>query len=227
MPLLLKDVLIWSRSYDEYVKFFSLTSEDLGNKILSCADGAASFNSVATEHGASVVSCDPLYSNSVSVIKEKIDSSCDVIFPKIVDAVDDFNWDYTKTPNDLKMQRMRAAKHFLDDYISDKAKTRYVPGELPMLPFENASFDLVLCSNFLFLYSDLLTTEFHISSVRELCRVAKEVRIFPLIGNNRKKSRHIDGVLGYLEQNNYEYSIDLVDYHFTKNANQMLRIYVK
>lgn len=43
------------------------------------------------------------------------------------------------------------------------------------------SFDLAVCSHLLFLYSEHLSEDFHVESIKELCRVAGEARIFPLL----------------------------------------------
>src|SRR5258708_25906236 len=76
---------------------------------------------------------------------------------------------------------MAAMNDFLDDYPLGKSEGRYLNAELPRLPFSDASFDLALCSPFLFLYTTQLVEAFHLSAIREMCRVAIEVRIFPLL----------------------------------------------
>jgi hypothetical protein len=45
---------------------------------------------------------------------------------------------------------MAAMQTFLADYEQGKAEGRYVAGEVPYLPFKYGSFDLALCSHFLF-----------------------------------------------------------------------------
>ena len=52
---------------------------------------------------------------------------------------------------------------------------------LPTLPFADRSFDLALSSHFLFLYTEQFDESFHRSSIVEMCRVADEVRVFPLL----------------------------------------------
>jgi len=76
---------------------------------------------------------------------------------------------------------MAAMQAFLDDYELGKRQGRYVNAELPTLPFENGTFHLALCSHFLFLYSTQLGEAFHRAAIHEMCRVAVEVRIFPLL----------------------------------------------
>lgn len=53
---------------------------------------------------------------------------------------------------------------------------------LPSLRFGDGDFDLALCSHLLFLYSGTPTLGFHLAAIREMCRVAGEARVFPLLG---------------------------------------------
>ncbi|MBM7070586.1 SAM-dependent methyltransferase [Shewanella sp. 202IG2-18] len=224
MPFVLEHVLIWSRSFDEYQRMFSLKKEDLSKKILGCADGASSFNVTAKSQGLDVTSCDPLYRLQPDAIGEKVSTSCELIYPKILNSVNDFNWDYFSSPQKLKTQRLSASKTFLNDYSTQRNSGKYINASLPKLPFDDNSFDIALCGNFLFLYSEILSADFHINSILELVRVAKEVRIFPLIGNDRQTPKQLKLVLKALDELPVNYNIVEVDYHFTKGANQMLKI---
>ena len=73
---------------------------------------------------------------------------------------------------------MFAMESFLKDFEKGKAEGRYQAGSLPHLSFNNKDFGISLCSHFLFLYSEQLSDKFHMASIKELCRVAQEVRIF-------------------------------------------------
>ncbi len=227
MPFALDQVLIWSRSFDEYEKIFAIKESDYSKTILGCADGAASFNATATAMGLNVVSCDPLYEMSIDDIRQKIVVSADMLYPKIVAAIDDFNWHYFKDPADLKDKRLAAANKFMEDFVNENARRRYIAAKLPDLPFADKTFDLALCGNFLFLYSKILSEEFHIKAIVELLRVAKEVRVFPLIGMERKTPSHLKCVLNMLDKRRIRYNIVDIDYHFTKDANQMLQIFIE
>ena len=68
---------------------------------------------------------------------------------------------------------------FLDDYDEEKRQGRSGAAELPTIPFLDQSFDLAVCSHFLFLYTEHLSAAFHHSAIQELYRVAREVRVFP------------------------------------------------
>jgi hypothetical protein len=114
---------------------------------------------------------------------------------------------------------------FLADYERGLREQRYITGELPSLPFDSGSFGLAVCSHLLFLYSDLLSEDFHIRSVLELCRVAGEVRLFPLLTLRRELSPHLAAVRSALDSKGLNSEIVRVHYELQRGGNQMLRVY--
>ena len=79
--------------------------------------------------------------------------------------------------------------------ISTRASEgRYVTASLPGLPFKDGQFDLALVSHLLFLYSEQLDFDFHLAAIKELLRVANEVRIFPLLTLEGKLSPHVEPI---------------------------------
>ncbi len=108
-----------------------------------------------------------------------------------------------------------------------KREGRYLPEKLPDLPFQDQQFDLCLCSHLLFTYSEHLSTDFHEKAVLEMCRVAREVRIFPLLDMSGKRSPHVDPVCDCLRKQDCYYGIEEVDYEFQRGGNQVLRVYGK
>lgn len=86
------------------------------------------------------------------------------------------------------------------------------------------SFDLAVCSHFLFLYSEQLSARFHLESIRSLVRVAEEVRIFPLLELGAIPSRHVESVVKRLRADGRQVSVEAVDYEFQRGGNQMMKI---
>ena len=111
---------------------------------------------------------------------------------------------------------------FLADFEAGQAQGRYVTARLPELPFSDRRFDLALCSHLLFLYSPQLNYDFHLAALQELCRVATEVRIFPLLELGSQPSRHLDTVLTTLNRQGYPTRIEHVAYEFQRGGNEML-----
>ncbi len=220
----LKDVVPWGRSFDEYRGMFSLSEEDLASRLLGCGDGPASFNAEATSNGASVVSCDPIYRWSAEEIGKRIDETVDVITDQTRQNSAQFVWTSIRTVEKLKAVRLGSMEKFLRDYDEGKRQGRYVEGALPALPFPSGSFDLAVCSHFLFLYSNHLSLDFHARSIEELCRVAREVRIFPLLSLDGHRSPHVDAVSERLRVDGHEVAIEGVRYEFQHGGNQMMRV---
>lgn len=220
----LERVVPWGRSFDEYCRMFSLSGDDLAGRTLGCGDGPAGFNAQATRRGAVVISCDPIYQWSASQIRERIAATYNEVLDQARRNADEFVWDSITSLDELGRLRMEAMNEFLDDFVQGKTDGRYLTAELPMLPFADASFDVALCSHFLFLYSLQLDEEFHRRSIRELCRVAREVRIFPLLALGGQRSSYVGGVSTEMRSAGYEVTIERVPYEFQRGGNEMMRI---
>ena len=160
MPFSLADVVPWGRSLDEYRDMFALCGDDLGKPILGCADGPASFNAELTALGGTVVSVDPVYRFDARAIRQRISETRKLIVDQVRENVCQFVWTRFGTVEELERCRMRAMERFLDDF--DSAEGRYVGAAMPDLPFADGRFELALCSHFLFLYADRLSTGFHL-----------------------------------------------------------------
>lgn len=220
----LEQVVPWGRSFDEYCHMFSLSSDDLARRILGCGDGPAGFNAQATRRGADVISCDPIYQWNATQIRERVAATYDQILDQARRNADEFVWDAIASVDELGAVRMTAMEEFLDDYDRGKAEGRYLTAELPVLPFADASFDVALCSHLLFLYSLHLDEEFHHQSIRELCRVAREVRIFPLLALGGQRSSYVDAVMERVRTAGCDVAIERVPYEFQRGGNEMMRI---
>ena len=222
----LDQVVPWGRSFDEYRRMFALCDADLERSVLGCADGPASFNAEATRRGAKVISADPLYRFATSEIRDRIEATSEQILEQTRRNADEFVWDTIRSIDELGAVRMGAMRSFLEDFESGKRQGRYVDAALPTLSFPDASFDLALCSHFLFLYTEQLTAKFHQAAIRELCRVAAEVRIFPLLALGGRPSSHVTPVSEYLRHRGLSVTIETVPYEFQRGGNQMMRVQV-
>lgn len=224
MPTLLQEIIPWGRTLREYELMFELGEREKNLKILGCGDGPASFNAEWTALGGDVISIDPVYEFSGAQIRERFDDVRADIIRKVEEAPKKWDWSFHKNPQGLLANRIAALEKFLADYDEGKRTGRYQIGELPQLDFADHQFDLALCSHLLFLYSNLLSSEFHAAALVELCRVADEVRIFPLLDLLGKKSEHLENVLEILAGQGIRAEIETVAYEFQKGGNQMLRL---
>jgi len=220
----LSQVLPWGRSFEEYVKMFGLTEDDLNKTILGCADGPAGFNAQMCRRGHRVVSCDPIYRFTKQQLSRQIELACGEIIEQTKKHMDNFLWSSIGSIEELRETRMSAMRLFLADYDEGKVQGRYIDAELPILPFSDTAFDIVLCSHFLFLYSDRLSLDFHRQSIEQLCRVGREVRIFPLIDLDLRPSPYVQPIAHCLEKEGFTVSVEHVGYEFQRGGNEMLRV---
>ena len=220
----LDQVVPFGRSHDEYVAMFALTAADRQQSILGVGDGPASFNAEGTQLGDRIQSVDPIYELSAAQIRDRFEAVVDHIIQQVINTPDDWVWTYHRSPADLRQRRERALHLFCEDFEQGKAEGRYTVGQLPSLPYADQSYDLGLCSHFLFLYSDQCDRAFHQASLRELLRICREVRIFPLLTLNGTPSPHLADCLADLETAGYTCTIQTVAYELQRGGNQLLRV---
>lgn len=224
MAFQLDNVVPWGRSFAEYQAMFALTAADLQSRILGCGDGPAGFNCDLTERGGSVVSVDPVYEYSENQIAARIDACFDNVIEETRTNAAEFVWGHIGSVEELAEVRMAAMRRFLSDYENGRKEGRYLPGALPSLSFADDAFDLGLCSHFLFLYSDHFGLGFHLDSIAEMCRVCREVRIFPLLQLGSRPSPHVTPVSAHFRSKGFGVEIVEVPYEFQRGGNEMLRI---
>lgn len=222
MGFSLDQVVPWGRSGAEYRAMFMLTPRDLSARILGCGDGPASFNAELSADGGRVVSVDPIYALDAERIRARIGATYDTVMAQLRANRADYLWDHIRSVEELGRIRLRAMDVFLADLALGKAQGRYVTGELPVLPFAPGSFDLALTSHLLFLYSDHLSAGFHLQAIDEMLRVAREVRIFPLLTLDGRPSPHLPDVIGHFADAGVAVERRRVPYEFQRGANEML-----
>jgi len=223
MSTKLDSVVPFGRTLEEYSSFFMLSEDDFGKRILGVGDGPASFNAEASSRGAKVVSLDPLYEFGAEGVKARFEAVVDGIVAQIRATPDDWVWSFHKSPDDLRRRRELAMALFAADFDAGRREGRYVAGSLPSLPFADGAFDLVLCSHLLFLYSEQLSLDFHIASMREMLRIAPELRVFPLKTLMLEDSPHVEPALAALRREGFDAELVKVPYEFQKGGDTMLR----
>lgn len=227
MALQLDKVVPLGRAFDEYVKQFALSDSDLKKKILDCGGGPSDFVCEMNRRNHQAISVDPIFQFTRAELEKRIEDTFNHIIDQSRDVAHKYVWTYFKDVDHFKTVRWEAMQQFLKDFEKGKEKGRYLEAALPTLPFENDQFDLALSSQLLFTYTDLLSLDFHIDAITEMLRVAKEVRIYPLLDYREldgNQSPHVEKVQKLFQGKNFEISIEKVNYEFQKNGNQFLKI---
>jgi hypothetical protein len=220
----LDDVVPWGRSFDEYLAMFNLGEQALRGRLLGCGDGPASFNAEAAARGMDVVSVDPIFAFDGDGIRTRIETVRPQIEAGMRDDASNYVWERFRNVDELVNARIGAMERFLDDYNEGRQAGRYIAASLPSLPFEDGRFDLALVSHLLFTYSGHLDRSMHVRSVRELMRVSREVRIFPLLDMSSAQSPHLEAVIQTAEDSGWAARVERVDYEFQRGGNEVLKL---
>jgi hypothetical protein len=225
MAVQFNQIVPWGRLRDEYERMFALTPADLAKGVLDCGGGPASFTAEMCASGHRAISVDPAYAFAGPEIQSRFEALVPSMMSQIRASPDDWVWGYHRDPDHLLSNRRAALEKFLADYDQGLHDRRYITAELPCLPFASGSFGLAVCSHLLFLYSEMLSADFHVQSVRELCRVARDVRIFPLLTLSRQPSPHLAAVQSALAADGWAVEVREVNYQLQRGGNRMLRVF--
>ncbi|WP_404406936.1 SAM-dependent methyltransferase [Jeotgalibacillus malaysiensis] len=222
----LEKVVFIGRTYEEYLDMFLLSEEELKDKkILDCPSGACSFTATGQSRGLDITAADIVYDHSAENLGIKGLEDLQHAMIHMEKAKGNYIWDYFADVSELQKHREKALMTCTQDM--KEHHERYVPVILPLLPFADQEFDILLSAHFLFTYADCLDFQFHIDTLNELLRVTKEeLRIFPLIDLEGNCYEHLDRVIGYLKEKGYAASEVEVPYEFQKGGNSMLRVEV-
>lgn len=225
MQLDLENIAITGRTFGEYSTFFDINLENLrGKKVLDCPSGASSFVATLKQEDIEAKGVDIIYEFDKESIGQQGIKSIEKIY-KDTSWMDVYNMDFYKTKENHKLHRESALKYFIDDYNSQD----YIFAELPKLPFEDDSFDILLSSHLLFVYDDRLNFNFHKDSIVEMLRVAQEVRIFPLVDFKNSRVNEEKNFSPFVYQlledlPNFKCEILKTNFEFQPRANCYLKI---
>ena len=220
----LTDAVPWGRSEQEYRLFFALDELPAGSPILDCAAGPSSFAAERAASGRPVIAADPLYAGSAEEIWARIDGAAAAMAAGLERARERFVWDFSPSIEAHMRHRLRTARRWREDFCATTNSSRYIAGALPHLPFADGAFGVALCSHFLFLYDERWGEAFHHRAVREMLRVAGDVRVFPLLDLHGRPSEMVSPVMAALRKQGYALELRRIPYEFQKGGHTMLRI---
>lgn len=223
----MRKLVLWGHHADEYQEMFDLSKSDMATRLLEYGGGPSAVNAELTAHAKQIVSCDPLF----NLDKDTLYSKVALVFADMVSRVmrDQEKFDFSRygNPEALFAKRREGMAQFFADYEQGKTAKRYVGIGDYALPFADFSFDFALSSHYLFADLDDQDVEFHLQVIKELARVAKEVRIFPLIDRYGQPSPFLGPVLLGLQQDNLGVEVREVAYHLQPSGNAMLRVWAQ
>ncbi len=228
METKLESIMLWGHSLAEYRQMFALSDADLTKSIFDCTAGAASFAAEMHQLGHHVIACDGMYGQTKQALQTKLDQAYQALLAELQRNVDNFRWQNVTSPRALADAWYQTAQVFLQDYDAGLAAGRYIMAKPPQFEFADHTFDLALCSHFLFhKYFHQDSERFLIDAVLGLARIASEVRIFPLLDVKGNISKLIGPVMLALQQREFGIEVKQVDYEFQQGGNAMLRVWAR
>jgi len=220
-------LVLWGHSLDDYREMFDLNDADLKKSILECGAGPTSFNVEMQQRGTKVISSDEMYKAAQSELQDTIQHTFQATIKRLHEHHEDFVLDKDSEFDQLVKDRQAGIVKFLDDFDKGKGEGRYQASDLRALPFGDYQFELALCSHSLFGNRGEENEQDEIKAIEEMCRVAHEVRIFPLIDNEGTLSPFVGSVMLALQQDNLGVEIREVPYRLQKNGNAMMRVWAQ
>lgn len=217
-------VSFFGRTLDEYCRFFDLDPAALRNRaVLDVAAGPSSFVAEARRRGVDAVAVDPLYDRPQGELAARVRDDYDRMFRQMREKRRLFRFKTFPSFDAAETDRRAAASRFLADYESNVRHGRYVRASLPLLPFLDGAFDLVICAHLLFIYAARFDFAWHVAACAELARVSHgEVRIHPLVGPGGKPYAELDRLRAELGALDITSEVRKVNYEFFMGSSSML-----
>lgn len=227
MQLKMRKSVLWGHHYNEYCDMFGLESDASKARIFEFGCGPSAVNAERTKLGQHIISADPLFVLPLNELKSEVMSQLNIRAAEIRAHAADFDYFAYGGMDKTIAKRLEGVNTFLADFPEGLKTGRYLSLDVFDLPFEDFSFDYALCSHFLFAGFNEQTLEYHIHLIQSLARIAKEVRIFPLIDKDSMPSPLLGPVLLGLQMANFAVELRDVPYHVQPKGNAMLRVWAQ
>jgi len=223
----MRKLVLWGHHVSEYQEMFDVSDASLQTNLLEYGCGASAVNTELHQDGTSVVSVDPLFALSKPELIQKVTEDFDERVEQVLADQTQFNVENYGGIDAFLASRREGIDAFFADYNAGIEEGRYKALVDGALPFENFSFDLALSSHYLFANAADDAVARHVAIIQDLARVAKEVRIFPLIERAGTPSALLGPVLLGLQQANFGTEVREVSCALYPEGNAMLRVWAQ
>lgn len=216
--------VLWGHHLNEFKEMFALEPSFSDLKILEFACGPTTLNQELKSLNSVVTTMDPWFSSDFLEMQKKFKAHLQFQLTRIEQEPNYFDFERYGGKQSFIEKRVQGMQAFFDDYEKGLAEGRYMLMKQDRLPFDNASFDLALSSNYFF--ADLVdqSLDFHLHWIHELTRVANELRIYPLTDQVGQVSELLGPVLLALQDQGYSVSIEEVPFRLFRDSKAMMRI---
>ncbi len=221
--------VLWGHHVSEYQEMFDLSEQMLTGKLLEYGCGPSAVNAeLHHAHQAEMVSVDPLFADTKISLESVAYEAFDARVSQVLKDPSQFNVESYGGMAAFLAYRREGMGLFFEDYEKGCGEGRYqVLSDDTMLAFNDFAFELALSSHYLFAGSNEQSIDMHLNAIRTLARVAKEVRIFPLLEREGKPSALLGPVLLGLQQANFGTEVREVRCGLYPEGNAMLRVWAQ
>ena len=224
----MKRLVLWGHHLDEYRDMFDLPQAALGMRFLEFQSGVSAFQADLRSQAAHLVSYDTWFDLSQADLQQKAEASFAERLTQITQRSEEFDLSrYAGSLEQLVAYRRQGMAEFFQDYDLGHAEGRYLFAAQTILPFADFFFDYALSAHHFFSATAPQSVDYHIETIEELARAAKEVRIFPLVDVQGVPSELLGPVILALQCKNYGIEVRNVAYHLQPRGNAMLRIWAQ
>ena len=219
--------VLWGHHVSEYKEMFDVSDASLQANLLEYGCGASAVNTELHEEGTTMVSIDPLFALSKPELMQKVTDDFDERAEQVLADQAQFHVENHGGMNAFLASRRAGMDAFFADYNAGVEEGRYKALVDGPLPFENFAFDLALSSHYLFANATDDAVAYHLETIQELARVAKEVRVFPLIERSGTPSPLLGPVLLGLQQAHFGVEVREVSCALYPEGNAMLHVWAQ
>lgn len=217
--------VLWGHHVSEYQAMFDLSEAQLKGKLLEYGCGPSAFNAELHHKGGDVTSLDPLFTYDKKDLVKEVTAGFDERVKQVLKDPTQFDVAPYGGMGAFLSSRREGMHLFFEDYDAGCKEKRYQPLPVGELAFDDFAFDLALSSHYLFATAEVSQIDLHLKVILDLARVAKEVRIFPLIEREGEPSVLLGPVLLGLQQANYGAEVREVAHALYPQGNAMLRVW--
>ena len=219
--------VLWGHRLDEYRDMFDLAESSLALSFLEYQSGPSAFQAEMRDQAAHLLSYDAWFDLDKASIRSQIQDSFEQRLDDMAQSQQSFNLSRYGSFEALVDFRRAGIEAFLADYDLGHAEGRYLPTPEKALPFDDFFFDIALSAHYFFSKSIPQSVDHHVQQIIELTRVAKELRIFPLVDAEGYPSELLGPVLLELQARRYGVELREVSYQLQPRGNAMLRIWAE
>ncbi len=203
-------------SFEQYQQMFALDDAGLQGRILDLGGGFSTFNCQGRAAGYDIVSFDALYELSPAKINDRVDAWCLDLVQQGLACDSELSQAYCA---DLAER----SRQFSQDVQSDQAQGHYLSQWQDIDKLSDSSFSCVVAPYYFF-HSVAGSLDDHIDVINVLCRVATELRIFPLLAESGKAPEQLGPLMLALQQQNLALEVVTVDGEMPYGSGAMLRV---